>query len=74
MTPKQILSNKFRKGISPENKVWFEKYRTEAEDPSGYYPNVQEFLEFCTKNNKDISNIDKTDVDAYVVSFKKLWR
>jgi site-specific recombinase XerD len=71
MTPKPILPEHLRKGITSHNKSWFEKYQTEAKDPSGYYPNVQEFLEFCAyKNDKDISNINRTDVDSYITTLK----
>jgi site-specific recombinase XerD len=71
MTPKRILPRHLRKGIASHNKAWFEKYQTEAKDPSGYYPNVQEFLEFCAyKNDKDISNIDRNDVDSYIATLK----
>jgi len=71
MTPKQILSKKFRKRISPDNMLWFEKYQNESGDPSGYYLKVQEFLEFCAyKNNKDIRTIDETDVNSYITVLK----
>jgi site-specific recombinase XerD len=71
MTPKQIIPKHLRKGIEPYNKEWFQKYQTELEDPPGYYANVREFLEFCAfQKDKDISDIDDTDVALYIKTLK----
>jgi len=72
MTLKRILPKDLRKEIASYNKAWFEKFRTESKNRKEYYPDVQEFLEFCAYNNdKDIKNIDRTDIDSYITTLKK---
>jgi site-specific recombinase XerD len=72
MTPKRLIPKELRKEIALHNKAWFEKYQSKAKDPSGYYPDVLEFLEFCAYNNdKNIRNIDRTDIDSYITTLKK---
>lgn len=72
MTPKSVLPEPLRKEISSHNKVWFDKYQTESNNRKEYYPNIQEFLEFCACNNdKEMHFIDRNDVDLYVATLRK---
>jgi hypothetical protein len=73
MTPKPTLPKEFLKDLKPSNKMWFEKYKAESDDRKKYYnSNIQEFLKFCAHNNdKEIVNLDKTDVDLYIATLRK---
>lgn len=73
MTPKRTLPKDLLKDIKPNNKVWFEKYKSESDPKKNYYHlHVQEFLEFCAYNNgKEIKDIDRSDVDLYVIALKQ---
>ena len=72
MTPKRLLPNYLRKEIASHNKLWLEKYQTESNNRKEYYPDVQEFLEFCAHNNdKEVQYIDRTDADLYITTLKE---
>jgi len=67
--PSKLIPKDHLKEMAPKNKEWFEKYKTKT--PS-YYTNIQEFLEFCAyKNDKYISQLDKTDIDSYFKTLKE---
>lgn len=66
--PPKIISKDLLKEIAPQNKEWFDKYRTKTPN---YYANVQEFLEFCAfKNDKFISQLGRNDIDLYIATLK----
>jgi hypothetical protein len=66
-TKKRLIPEQLRKELIAPNQALFDEYLAAKKDPSNYYPNVREFLEFCAHNNdKKISELDKTDVDLYL--------
>ena len=72
MSRKRILPKHLRKEMAPHNKAWFEKFQNESKCRKEFYPDVEEFLEFCAYNNdKDIKNIDGTDFNSYFTTLKK---